>query len=214
MNEIRVVLVDDHTVVRAGLRALIDRLDGVRVVAEAADGEAALALVRPDPPEVVITDITMKGMDGVDLALALKREFPQVRVIVLSMHSGADYVQKALGSGVSAYLLKDAAMVELELAVRAVMRGETYLSPAVSARVVEGYVQASTPMLVSLTSRQREILKLLAQGMSAKEIAFQLGIAVKTAEAHRAQIMERLGIRDVPGLVKYAIRVGLAKLDE
>lgn len=214
MNEIRVVLVDDHTVVRAGLRALIDRLDGVRVVAEAADGEAALALVRPDPPEVVITDITMKGMDGVDLALALKQEFPQVRVIVLSMHSGADYVQKALGSGVSAYLLKDAAMVELELAVRAVMRGETYLSSAVSARVVEGYVQASTPMLVSLTSRQREILTLLAQGMSAKEIAFQLGIAVKTAEAHRAQIMERLGIRDVPGLVKYAIRVGLAKLDE
>lgn len=214
MNEIRVVLVDDHTVVRAGLRALIDRLDGVRVVAEAADGEAALALVRPDPPEVVITDLTMKGMGGVDLALALKQEFPQVRVIVLSMHSGADYVQKALGSGVSAYLLKDAAMVELELAVRAVMRGETYLSSAVSARVVEGYVQASTPMLVSLTSRQREILKLLAQGMSAKEIAFQLGIAVKTAEAHRAQIMERLGIHDVPGLVKYAIRVGLAKLDE
>lgn len=211
MSEARVILVDDHVIVRAGLRALLDKLEGIRVVAEATDGATALELVRREPPEIVITDISMKQMDGVQLAASLKREFPQVRVIVLSMHAGADYVQQALGSGVSAYLLKDSAMVELELAVRAVLRGESYLSPAVSRQVMDGYVEATAPH-AELTERQREILKLIAEGSSAKEIAFQLGISPKTVEAHRAQIMERLQISDIPGLVMYALRTGLIRL--
>jgi DNA-binding NarL/FixJ family response regulator len=211
MSDVRVLLVDDHVIVRAGLRALLDRLEGIRVVAEAADGASALDLVRQEPLELVITDISMKPMDGVQLAAALKCEFPQVRVIVLSMHSSADYVQQALASGVSAYLLKDSAMVELELAVRAVLRGDSYLSPAVSRLVVDGYVEA-TASRSNLTERQREILKLIAEGLSAKEVAFQLGISPKTVEAHRAQIMERLQISDVPGLVMYALRTGLIQL--
>jgi len=211
LSEARVILVDDHVIVRAGLRALIERLEGIRVVAEATDGATALEFVRREPPELVITDISMKHMDGVQLAASLKREFPQVRVIVLSMHAGAEYVQQALGSGVSAYLLKDSAMVELELAVRAVLRGESYLSPAVSRQVMDGYVEA-TASQADLTERQREILKLIAEGRSAKEIAFQLGISPKTVEAHRAQIMERLQISDVAGLVMYALRTGLIQL--
>lgn len=211
MSEARVLLVDDHAIVRAGLRALLDRLEGIRVVAEAIDGTTALDIVRRELPELVITDISMNRMDGVQLAAALKREFAQVRVIVLSMHASADYVQQALASGVSAYLLKDSATVELELAVRAVLRGESYLSPAVARQVMDGYVGA-TASQPSLTERQRQILKLLAEGSSAKEVAFQLGISPKTVEAHRAQIMERLQISDVPGLVMYALRTGLIQL--
>lgn len=211
MSEARVILVDDHVIVRAGLRALLDRLEGIRVVAEASDGATALELVRREPPELVVTDISMQHMDGVQLAASLKREFPQVRVIVLSMHAGGDHVQQALASGVRAYLLKDSAMVELELAVRAVLRGESYLSPAVSRQVMDGYVEA-TASQTDLTERQREILKRIAEGFSAKEIAFQLGISTKTVEAHRAQIMERLQISDVPGLVLYALRTGLIQL--
>lgn len=211
MSEARVILVDDHVLVRAGLRALLDRLEGVRVLAEAGDGAAALELVRRDPPDIVITDISMQGMDGVQLASVLNQEFPQVRVIVLSMHAGAEFVHQALGSGVAAYLLKDSAMVELELALRAVLRGESYLSPAVSKQVMDGYVHG-TGSEDALTERQREILKLIAEGMSAKEIAFQLGISPKTVEAHRSQIMERLQITDVAGLVMYALRTGLIQL--
>jgi DNA-binding NarL/FixJ family response regulator len=210
-DEARIILADDHGLVRAGLRGLIDRLAGVRVVGEAEDGAAALALVRREPPEVVITDISMKGMGGVELAGALKREFPRVRVIVLSMHAEEEHVQRALLSGVSGYLLKDSALLELELALRAVLRGESYLSPAVSRPVVAGYLSNATAS-EALTARQREILIHIAEGMAAKEIAFKLGISTKTVEAHRSQIMERLGIRDIPGLVKYALQAGLVSL--
>ena len=210
-DEARIILADDHGLVRAGLRGLIDRLAGVRVVGEAEDGAAALALVRQEPPDIVITDISMKGMGGVELAGALKREFPQVHVMVLSMHADEEHVQKALLSGVSGYLLKDSALLELELALRAVLRGESYLSPAVSRQVVAGYLSGATAS-EPLTARQREILTHIAEGMAAKEIAFKLGISTKTVEAHRSQIMERLGIRDVAGLVKYALQAGLVSI--
>ncbi len=211
MSDARVILVDDHVIVRAGLRALLDRLEGICVIAEATDGATALELVRREPPELVITDISMEPMDGVQLAASVKREFPQVGVIVLSMHASADYVQQALASGVSAYLLKGSAMVELELAVRAVLRGESYLSPAVSRPVMDRYIEVTAPR-AELTDRQCEILTLIAEGFSAKEIAFRLGISPKTVEAHRAQIMDRLQISDVPGLVMYALRTGLIQL--
>jgi DNA-binding NarL/FixJ family response regulator len=212
MSDASVILVDDHNLVRAGLRALLDSIGGVRVVAEAADGAAALELVRREPPDAVVTDITMKGMGGLELAAILQREYPQVRVVILSMHAEEDYVQQALAAGVSGYLLKDAAMLELELALRAALRGETYLSPAVSRQVVNGYVQANAASPEVLTPRQREILILIAEGVAAKEIAYRLDISAKTVEAHRSQMMDRLDIHDIAGLVKFAIRTGLVKL--
>ncbi|HWA37831.1 MAG TPA: response regulator transcription factor [Burkholderiales bacterium] len=212
MSEVaRIILADDHGLVRAGLRGLIERLAGFSVIGEAEDGATALALVRKEVPEVVITDISMKGMGGLALADALKREFPQVRVIVLSMHADEEHVQKALLSGVRGYLLKDSALLELELALRAVLRGDSYLSPAVSRQVAAGYLSGATAT-EALTARQREILTHIAEGMAVKEIAFKLGISTKTVEAHRSQIMERLGIRDIPGLVKYALQAGLVSL--
>ncbi len=213
MTAVRVLLVDDHNLVRAGLRALLDGMPGVDVIAEAHDGVRALELIRLDAPDIVLADIEMKGMDGLELAARVRTEFPSVRVAILSMHAGEDYVQQALRAGAAAYLLKDAAPLELESALGALMRGETYLSPRVTKQVISGFVQASMPATEALTARQREILKKLAEGHSAKEIAFQLEVSVKTVEAHRAQIMQRLNISDVAGLVKYAIRSGLTKLE-
>jgi DNA-binding NarL/FixJ family response regulator len=213
MSAARIVLVDDHQLVRAGLRALMDGFADMLVVGECGDAAAALELVRRDPPEIVVTDIAMKGAGGLQLAADLKREFPLVRVVVLSMHAEKDYVDEAFRVGAAAYLLKDAATAELELALRSVLSGASYLSPAVAKTVVEGYIRSSDPSLASLTPRQREILQLIATGASAKQIAFSLSLSTKTVESHRAQIMERLQIRDTAGLVKLAIRTGLASLE-
>ena len=208
---IRVVLADDHALVRAGMRSLLGAMAQVEVVGEAASGEEALVLAEREHPDVVLMDIAMKGMTGLEAAARMRERHPDVRVVILSMHSGEEYVLRALRAGATGYLLKDAATSELELALRSVMRGESWFSPAVSRQVVEGYVQrvggeAATDVL---TARQREVLKLVAGGKSTKEIAFDLNLSVKTVETHRAQIMERLGIRDVAGLVRYALKTGL-----
>jgi DNA-binding NarL/FixJ family response regulator len=210
---IRVLLADDHSLVRAGIRSLLGAMAEVEVIAEAASGEEALELAAREKPDVVLMDIAMKGITGLEAAARLRERHPAIRVVILSMHSGEEYVLQALRAGAAGYLLKDAATGELELALRSVMRGESWLSPAVSRQVVEGYVQrvgagdgaGDDP----LTPRQREVLKRVAEGRSTKEIAFDLGLSVKTVETHRAQIMERLGIRDVAGLVRYAMRSGL-----
>jgi DNA-binding NarL/FixJ family response regulator len=155
----------------------------------------------------------MPGLSGLDVSEQLERELPEVRVVVLSMHANEEYVLQALRSGAVGYMLKDSATAELELALKAVMQGETYLSPPISKQVVEGYVQrvgAEQPASEKLTPRQREVLQLIAEGHSTKEIAYRLELSVKTVETHRAQLMERLQIRDIAGLVKYAIRSGLA----
>ena len=208
---IRVLLADDHALVRAGIRSLLGAMAEVSVVGEAASGEEALAMVGREQPDVVLMDIAMKGITGLEAAAQMRERFPGVRVVILSMHSGEEYVLQALRAGAAGYLLKDAATGELELALRSVMRGESWLSPAVSRQVVEGYVQRSggdaAPEV--LTARQREVLRLVAGGKSTKEIAYALNLSVKTVETHRAQIMERLGIRDVAGLVRYALRTGL-----
>lgn len=211
----RVVLVDDHTLVRAGLRMLLDTLEGVEVVAEAGNGASGLEAVREHRPDVLITDVTMGAMTGLELAEKVRAELPQTRVIVLSMFASDEYVMRALKAGASAYLLKDAAESELEVALRAVARGETYLSPGASKRLIErvaGRQDADDP-LRALTPRQCEILRLIAEGVHAKEIAHRLHLSRKTVDAHRAQIMERLGIRDVAGLVRFAIRNGLVSSD-
>ena len=217
MNPIRIVLADDHALVRAGIRTLCELLDGVTVVAEAADGNQALEMVKAHQPDLVLMDIAMKTLNGLDATARIKREFPQVRVIILSMHAAEDYVLHALKAGASGYLLKDSAATELELALAAVMRGENYLCPQISSLVLRSYVQHAGAVegpLATLTPRQREILQLIAEGNTTKDIAFQLNLSVKTVETHRAQIMKRLSIHDIPGLVRYAIRVGLVSSDK
>jgi len=212
---IRVLLADDHSLVRAGIRSLLGAMAEVAVVGEASSGEQAIELAQREQPDVVLMDIAMKGITGLEAAALMRERLPAVRVVILSMHAGEEYVLQALRAGAAGYLLKDAATGELELALRSVMRGESWLSPAVSRQVVEGYVQRtggdSAPEL--LTARQREVLRLVAGGKSTKEIAFLLNLSVKTVETHRAQIMDRLGIRDVAGLVRYALRTGLVPPD-
>ncbi len=212
MKPIRVLLADDHALVRAGVRSLLQRLPGIEVVAEASDGREAVELAKAHQPQVLVCDIGMAGMNGLEAAARVTKECPHVRVIILSMHSSEEYVSQALTAGAVGYLLKDSVPAELELAIRAVAKGETYLSPAVSKHVVSGYMRRlggdSNPLEV-LTPRQREILQLIAEGKSTKEIAKALKIGVKTAETHRSQLMERLDIHDVAGLVRYAIRVGI-----
>jgi DNA-binding NarL/FixJ family response regulator len=215
-SSIRVVLADDHALVRAGMRSLLNGMSRVEVVGEAASGEEALELAAREKPDVVLMDIAMKGISGLDAAARMRERQPEVRVVILSMHAGEEYVLQALRAGAVGYLLKDAATGELELAIRSVMRGESWFSPAVSRQVVEGYVQrvGGESAAEVLTTRQREVLRLVAGGKSTKEIAFDLNLSVKTVETHRAQIMERLGIRDVAGLVRYALRTGLVPADK
>jgi len=212
---IRVLLADDHALVRAGIRSLLGAMAEVEVVGEASSGEEALELAQRKNPDVVLMDIAMRGITGLEAAAAMRERLPAVRVVILSMHSGEEYVLQALRAGAAGYLLKDAATGELELALRSVMRGESWLSPAVSRQVVEGYVQRTGGETAPevLTARQREVLRLVAGGKSTKEIAFLLNLSVKTVETHRAQIMDRLGIRDVAGLVRYALRTGLVPPD-
>ena len=208
----KVVLADDHAVVRKGIRALLASLPGVEVVAEASDGREALALIEAHRPDVAVVDVTMPGLNGLDVAVRVPKASPGTKVLILSMHAGEAYVAQALRAGVAGYLLKDAADDELPMAVKAVMRGDVYLSPKISKQVVERYVQAGSAEpdpLAGLTSRQREILQLVAEGKSSKEVAALLELSVKTVESHRSQIMERLGVHDLTGLVRFAIRVGL-----
>jgi len=219
MNPIRVMIADDHTLVRAGMRALLAQVPEVEVIAEASDGREALQLIATHRPDVVLMDITMPGLNGLEATVRVVREFPQVRVIILSMHAVEEYVLQALHAGASGYLLKHAAPVELALAVKAVMRGETYLSPPISKVVIAQYLQrtrgernrsrAASAPYKQLTSRQREILQLIAEGHTTKDIAQRLNLSVSTVETHRTELMQRLDIHDVAGLVRYAIRTGL-----
>jgi DNA-binding NarL/FixJ family response regulator len=216
MKRIRVLVADDHTLVRAGIRALLQALPDVEVVAEASDGREALHLIRTRQPNVALMDIAMAGLNGLEAAVRVVKQHPGVRVIILSMHANEEYVMQALRAGATGYLLKDAATTELELALHAVTRGETYLSPAISKKVIDNYLNRieSRPKVSSyLTPRQREVLQLIAEGKSAKEIAFVLNVSVKTVETHRAQLMERLDIYDVAGLVRYAMRTGVIQAD-
>ena len=213
----RIVIADDHTLVRAGLKILLSTLPGVEVIAEANDGSEAIDLVGRLQPDVVLMDIAMKPVNGLDAAARIKAKHPAVRILILSMHANEEYVLQALRAGASGYLLKDAATAELEIALAAVARGETYLSPPISRAVVDGYVNRTAAERTEdevLTPRQRQILEFIAKGLATKEIAFELDLSVKTVETHRSMLMERLGIRDVAGLTRYAIRQGMISSDE
>ncbi|HXI02642.1 MAG TPA: response regulator transcription factor [Candidatus Saccharimonadales bacterium] len=217
MTKIRIVLADDHTLVRAGIRALLESIQGVEVVAESGDGREALELIGRHLPDVALLDISMPGLNGLEVAGRVPEVSPRTRVLLLSMHADAPHVRQALRSGATGYLLKGAAVAELPLALESVMRGETYLTPRIAQTVVQELMdesgQAPDP-LRGLTQRQREILQLLAEGHSTKEIAHLLDVSVKTVETHRTRLMDRLGIHDVAGLVRFAIRAGLVSPEE
>jgi len=216
MTRLRIALADDHTLVRAGIRALLEADGRVEVVTESGDGREALELVLRHRPDVALIDLGMPGLNGLELARRLTQELPRTRVIVLSMHAEASYVRQALKAGVAGYLVKGAAVSELPLAIESVVRGETYLSPRISQTVVQEFLRdgAGEPdPLEGLTGRQREILQLVAEGRSTKEIASALELSVKTVETHRSRIMDRLGIRDIAGLVRLAIRTGLVSAE-
>jgi DNA-binding NarL/FixJ family response regulator len=215
-NPIRVLLVDDHDLVRAGLRALLERIDDFKVVGEARDGRQALIEIKQACPNVVLMDLSMPELNGLDATAKATSKFPDVRILILSMNAGENYVLPALRAGAAGYLLKNISSTELETAVRAVARGEAYLSSGVSKQLVDRCLQREGDegsSLERLTPRQREVLQLTGEGRSAKEIATKLDISVRTAEAHRSQLMEALDIHNLAGLVRYAIRMGLVSAD-
>jgi len=209
-TQISILLVEDYALIRAGMRALIDTLPNIQVVAEARDGREALALIARHRPHIVLMDLELPTVDGREATAAIHENFPDTRVIILSMHTGQEDVVEALQAGAAGFLPKFAGDAELQLALESVMQGQTYLSPHVAHHLAayvrnEDGIQNDNP----LTPRQEEILRLIANGRSTKEIAAELNISVKTAETHRANIMARLDIRDVAGLVRYALKHGL-----
>src|SRR3984893_12725791 len=216
MNVTRVLLADDHVLVRAGIRTLLEKIPNVEVVAEASNGREALELVKSKLPNLVLMDVAMAELGGLEALLRITKSFPGVKVIILSAHASEEYVIRALRNGAAGYMLKDAATVELELAITSVGADKTYLSPSISRTVINSYLErvgGTLSPLEELTSRQREILQAIAEGKNTKEIAAELEISVKTVESHRLQLMERLNIHDVPGLVRYAVRSGLVSAE-
>lgn len=212
MKTVRVLLADDHALVRAGIRSLVERIGFVEVVGEAGDGREAMQLVRSLKPTMVLMDIAMPGLNGLEATARISKEIPEVKVIMLSMYTNEEYVLQSLQAGAAGYLMKDAPIAELEQALTAVHHGDTYLSPSISDRVMKSYLSragGTSGPLQQLTPRQREILQLIAEGKNTKEIAFLLNLSAKTVETHRAQLMDRLGIHEIAGLVRYAMRSGL-----
>jgi DNA-binding NarL/FixJ family response regulator len=212
MPPIRIVLADDHKVVRMGIRAMLEGLGGIAIVGEAANGREALSLVERHQPDLLLADITMPEMNGLEATTRVVNDFPSVRVIMLSMHATEEYVWQALRAGARGYLLKDTDVSELDRAIKAVLDGTTYLTSAVSKQAVESYMERMrnhSNVADILTPRQREILQLIAEGKALKEIALLLKLSVKTVETHRAMLMNRLDIHDTASLARYAIRIGM-----
>ena len=213
---IKVLLADDHKIMREGLRSLIEKEADIQVVAEAAGGRSAVRLAREVSPDVVIMDITMPDLNGIEATHQILSKAPDIKVLALSMHSDDYYVAGMLKAKASGYLPKECAAKELVKAIRAIIEGQTYLSPKVASVVVEGYRRGFSKGRVTsadvLTAREREVLQLLAEGETSKRIAAQLGVSVKTVEAHRQKIMGKLDIRTVAGLTKYAIQKGITPL--
>jgi DNA-binding NarL/FixJ family response regulator len=215
-DAIRILLVDDHKLVRAGIRSLIEKLPGMKVVGEANDGREALRLAAQCRPEVILMDIAMPGLNGLEATRRLKKRAPGAKVVILSIYTDEEHVWQALRSGADGYLVKGGFIEELDLAIKAVAHGETYLSPPVSKPVIAEYVKRTVTDVrssESLTPRQAEILQLIAEGRTTKQIAYELNIGVKTVESHRVALMRRIGVSDIAGLVRFAIKIGLVNLN-
>ena len=217
MDSIRILLADDHELVRNGIRALLEKLSGVEVTGEASNGHELIRLVEKSEPHIVLTDMAMPGLNGLEVTRHLANTFPKVRVLILSMYADEEHLYLALRAGAAGYLLKGSAREELELAIRAVARGDTYLSPPVAKITIREYsdrVNAESCPLRKLSPRQEQVLQLIAEGKTTKQVALELNISVKTVETHRMQLMDRLEIHDIPGLVRFAIKVGLVALED
>jgi two-component system response regulator NreC len=214
MSTVNILLVDDHTVIRAGLRLVLERHSDFRVVGEAADGREGVAEAGRLHPDVVVMDLAMPNLNGMEAARQMVASNPTIAIVVLSMHSDEEYVLRALKSGARAYVLKESAEADLIAAVRAVTSGKSFFSPKVSRMLVEDYVRQLQDREIEdsyelLTGREREILQLVAEGKSNKDIANLLNLSVYTVETHRANIMEKLSLHNVPELILYAVRKGV-----
>jgi len=214
---IKILIVDDHKITRQGLCSLLENEDDIKVVGQAEDGRAAIELAREFLPHIIIMDVSMPGLNGMQATRQIIKEFEDIKVIALSMHSDTLFVCEMLKSGASGYLLKDCAFEELVNSIRTVIAGKVYLSPSISGVVVDDYLHTLSkkePLASDvLTDREQEVLQLMAEGESTKQIALKLHISIKTVETHRRQIMNKLGIHSVAELTKYAIRKGLTSLD-
>ena len=212
----RILLVDDHKILRDGICSLVKGYNDMQVVGEAADGRTAIRLVKELSPDVVIMDISMPDLNGIDATRKITADYPKVKVIALSMHYDRQFVSEIFRAGASGYLIKDSAFDELEHAVRVVMDGKTYINPQIASLVVESLVtqlpSASHKAFSLLTEREREVLQLISEGKSTKQIAAELSVSAKTVESHRRQVMGKLNIRNVAELTKYAIREGLTSV--
>lgn len=210
------MIADDHALVREGIRAMLEGCGGVKVAGEAADGKDAVDKTRELAPDIVLMDIAMPGLGGLEATIEIKKTSPDTKVVVLSQYGDREYVDRFLKAGVSGYVLKTAAGVELVSAIRAVARGETYLDPAIASGVVGGYLGgqgAEADPYERLTDREKQVIKLLAEGATHKAIADTLNISVKTVVTHQANISEKLGIHSRTDLVKFAIRKGIIRLE-
>jgi two-component system, NarL family, response regulator NreC len=205
---VRILLADDHVIVRQGLRSILEE-EGFQIVAEASNGQEAVRLAGKFFPEVAVLDVGMPLLNGIDAATEIKKVSPRTQTILLTMHNESHYVLNSLRAGVRGYLLKERAAEDLVKAISEVGRGEIYLSPSISRKVVEAYLTSAEMNPDPLSDRERQVLQLVAEGKTSKEVAAILGISVKTAESHRNHIMDKLNIHDVAGLVRYAIRNGL-----
>jgi DNA-binding NarL/FixJ family response regulator len=217
MKAIRVLLAEDHTIVRKGLRALLADEPDIEVIAEAEDGREAVQMAQQSLPDVVLMDLSMPGLNGLEATRQIKRRVPEVKVLVLTRHANEEYVFQILRAGASGYVVKKAAPAELVSAVRAVSRGDSFLSPAISRTVIEEYVRQAEAMVQDsyeqLTDREREVLQLIAEGHSSREIAERLTISEKTVRTHRANLMDKLDLHSTAELTQYAMRKGLVCLD-
>lgn len=212
MNSIRVMLADDHDLVRAGLRALLEKIPGIEVIGEAANGREALQQIAELAPDVVLMDVIMPELNGLEATARAVSQFPNTRIVILSMNSAEEFVMQAIQAGAASYLLKNINPTELETAIKAVVRGEIFLSPSIPKPVIEACLcnpGGLSSSLQKLTHRQREVLQLIAEGNSTKIIANKLDLSVKTVESHRSFLMSALSIHDIAGLTRYAIRMRL-----
>jgi len=214
---VRLILADDHKIMREGLRALLAKQKEIELIAEADSGRGVIELCAQLHPDVVVIDISMPDLNGIDAARQITRQAPDIKVIALSMHSDKKYVKEMLAAGASGYLLKDAAFEELGMAIATVLKNKTYLSPQITDTVVKDYVNEHVPkdsiVSTALSAREREVLQLIAEGKSTRDVAAKLYVSVKTVETHRKQIMDKLGLNSIAELTKYAIREGLTSVE-
>ncbi len=214
MNKIRVILAEDHTIVRQGLRSLLEQSDDIKVIAEAEDGREAVKKTEQLKPDIVLMDISMPILNGIEATRQIKKKFPDIKVLILTMHTTEEYISQILHAGASGYLVKKSAHHELLSAIMAIQKGDFYLSPLVSKKVVDEYLQKTKDDIKQdryekLTTREREVLQLIAEGKANKEIAELLYLSVKTVETHKAHLMEKLNLHTTTDLIKYAIQKGI-----